>query len=71
MLLKKLIIIFFNYYFSDYQGVSYAKSERVTYPCSNCGKIYAYLSSLVRHKAKECGVEPKYVYYNNNKLSIF
>lgn len=35
--------------------------QRVTYPCNNCGKVYAYVSSLTRHKSRECGIEPKYV----------
>lgn len=46
--------------FSEFRRQGGVNSQKVTYPCKNCGKIYNYYSSLARHLKHECGVDPKF-----------
>ena len=45
---------------ADARILGFLNTQRTTYPCKTCGKVYNYYSSLARHLKHECGVEPKF-----------
>lgn len=57
-------LLIISYIFSVSAFLSRGHMDRrqlTSFPCGNCGKVYNYHSSLVRHLRHECGVEPKYI----------
>jgi len=36
------------------------ESERGPFACQDCGKVFAWVSNLYRHRSRECGKEPQF-----------
>ncbi|PNF37611.1 hypothetical protein B7P43_G11948 [Cryptotermes secundus] len=42
------------------QPVSCSYADDHKFPCRDCGKMYAWKTSLIRHRREECGKEPQF-----------